>query len=30
MWPVSIGLTFGAICIFVVAIVLFKKRDLPL
>ncbi|MGG3651255.1 ABC transporter permease subunit [Bacillus pseudomycoides] len=30
IWPVSIGLTFGAICIFVVAIVLFKKRDLPL
>ncbi|WIY59652.1 ABC transporter permease subunit [Bacillus arachidis] len=30
IWPVSIGLTCGAICIFAVAIVLFKKRDLPL
>ena len=27
---VSIGLIAGALCIFIVAIVLFKKRDLPL
>ncbi|MEH7458417.1 ABC transporter permease [Bacillus pseudomycoides] len=30
IWPVSIGLTCGAIVIFIVAIVSFKKRDLPL
>ena len=30
IWPVSIGLIAGALCIFIVAIVLFKKRDLPL
>ncbi|KEK22008.1 ABC transporter permease subunit [Bacillus gaemokensis] len=30
IWPVSIGLVCGAICIFLVAIILFKKRDLPL
>ncbi|KFN03152.1 ABC transporter permease [Bacillus clarus] len=30
IWPVSIGLTVGAICIFSVAIVVFRKRDLPL
>ena len=26
IWPVSIGLAAGALCIFIVAIVLFKKR----
>lgn len=30
IWPVSIGLTAGALCIFIVAIIVFKKRDLPL
>ncbi|MGQ0514250.1 ABC transporter permease subunit, partial [Bacillus sp. D-CC] len=30
IWPVSIGLTAGAFCIFIAAIVLFRKRDLPL
>ncbi|MDM5155731.1 ABC transporter permease subunit [Bacillus sp. DX1.1] len=30
IWPVSIGLVCGALCIFTAAIVLFKKRDLPL
>ena len=26
IWPVSIGLTAGALCIFIVAVVVFKKR----
>ncbi|MBK4742214.1 ABC transporter permease subunit [Bacillus cereus] len=30
IWPVSIGLTAVALCIFIVAIVVFRKRDLPL
>jgi len=30
IWPVSIGLTVGALCIFILAIVVFRKRDLPL
>ncbi|MEM5657390.1 ABC transporter permease subunit [Bacillus toyonensis] len=30
IWPVSLGLTVGAVCIFLLAIVMFRKRDLPL
>ncbi|EMJ6441116.1 MULTISPECIES: ABC transporter permease subunit [Bacillus] len=30
IWPVSISLTAVALCIFIVAIVVFRKRDLPL
>ncbi|PJZ18707.1 ABC transporter permease [Bacillus cereus] len=30
IWPVSIGLIAGALCIFIAAIVVFRKRDLPL